>query len=173
MITIATEHKAVLECCQYLAREGIELTVLPVQSDGLVDLDQLKAAIRADTLMISIAHVNNEIGVIQNIEAIGAITRPRGIIFHVDAAQSAGKTPIDVKTMQVDLMSFSAHKLYGPKGAGALYVCSEPRIHLAPLLHGGGQERGLRSGTLATHQIAGMGKAFELARVNLASEIER
>ncbi len=173
IVTCKTEHKAVLDTCRHLEREGFEVTYLAPEPNGLIDLDKLQAALRDDTVVVSIMHVNNEIGVIQDIQAIGEITRARGIIFHVDAAQSAGKVPIDLQTMKVDLMSFSAHKVYGPKGIGALYVRRKPRVRLEAQMHGGGHERGLRSGTLATHQIVGMGEAFRIAREEMAAENER
>lgn len=173
IITMKTEHKAVLDTCRQLEREGFEVTYLEPESDGLVSLEKLKNAIREDTTVISIMHVNNEIGVIQDIAAIGEITRERKIIFHVDAAQSAGKVPIDMEELKVDLMSFSAHKIYGPKGIGALYVRRKPRIRLEAQMHGGGHERGMRSGTLPTHQIVGMGEAFRLAKEEMATENER
>jgi len=173
IITVKTEHKAVLDVCQHLESRGFEVTYLSPENDGLVDLDQLRAVIRNDTVLVSVMHVNNELGVIQDVAAIGKITRERGIVFHVDAAQSAGKVPIDLKTMPVDLMSFAAHKVYGPKGIGALYVRHNPRVHLEPQIHGGGQEQGLRSGTLATHQIVGMGEAFAIAATKMAAEIPR
>ncbi len=173
IITSKTEHKAVLDSCRQLEREGFEVTYLTPESNGLIDLDKLKAAFRDDTILVSIMHVNNEIGVIQDIKAIGELTREHKIIFHVDAAQSAGKTPIDMADMKVDLMSFSAHKIYGPKGIGALYVRRKPRIRLEAQMHGGGHERGMRSGTLATHQIVGMGEAFRLAKEEMAADNER
>ncbi len=173
IITCKTEHKAVLDTCRQLEREGFEVTYLDPESNGLIDLSRLEAAIRPDTILVSIMHVNNEIGVIQDLAAIGKITRERGIVFHSDAAQSAGKTPIDVNAMNVDLMSLSAHKAYGPKGIGALYVRRKPRIRLEAQMHGGGHERGMRSGTLATHQIVGMGEAFRIAREEMGAEIER
>jgi len=173
IITCKTEHKAVLDTCRQLEREGYEVTYLDPEPNGLVDLEKLKAAMRDETLLVSIMHVNNEIGVIQDIEAIGELTRERGILFHVDAAQSAGKVPIDLSKLKVDLMSFSAHKIYGPKGVGALYVRRKPRVRLEAQMHGGGHERGMRSGTLATHQIVGMGEAFRIAREEMASENER
>lgn len=173
IVTCKTEHKAVLDTCRQLEREGFEVTYLDPETNGLVDLGKLEAALREDTILVSIMHVNNEIGVIQDIEAIGEITRPRKIVFHVDAAQSAGKVPIDLEKMKVDLMSFSAHKIYGPKGMGALYVRRKPRVRLEAQIHGGGHERGLRSGTLATHQIVGMGEAFRIAKEEMASESER
>lgn len=173
IITCKTEHKAVLDTCRQLEREGFEVTYLDPEANGLVDLPTLEAAMRDDTILVSLMHVNNEIGVIQDIAAIGELTRSKGIIFHVDAAQSAGKVPIDTKTMKVDLMSFSAHKVYGPKGMGALYVRRKPRIRLEAQMHGGGHERGMRSGTLAVHQIVGMGEAFHIAKEEMASENER
>ena len=163
VVTVKTEHKAVLDSCRQLEREGYEVTYLDPQSDGMLDLDKFRAALREDTILVSVMHVNNEIGVIQDLNTIGAITRERGIVFHVDAAQSAGKTPIDVEAMNADLLALSAHKIYGPKGIGALYVRRRPRVRLEPLAHGGGHERGLRSGTLPTHQIVGMGEAFRIA----------
>ncbi len=173
LVTVKTEHKAVLDTCRQLEREGFDVTYLDVEANGLLDLDKLKAALRDDTLLVSVMHVNNEIGVIQDIAAIGDITRERKILFHVDAAQSAGKVPIDLDALNVDLMSFSAHKIYGPKGIGALYVQRKPRIRLEAQMHGGGHERGLRSGTLATHQIVGMGEAFRLAKAEMASDNAR
>ena len=163
VITVKTEHKAVLDACRQLEREGFDVTYLEPMGNGLLDIQELKSEIREDTILISVMHVNNEIGVIQDIESIGNICREKGIIFHVDAAQSAGKIPIDLQKLNVDLMSFSAHKIYGPKGIGALYVCRKPRVRLEAQIHGGGHERGLRSGTLPTHQIVGMGEAFRLA----------
>lgn len=173
IITSKTEHKAVLDSCRQLEREGFDITYLEPESTGLIDLDKLKAAMRDDTILVSIMHVNNEIGVIQDIEAIGELTRERKILFHVDAAQSAGKVPIDLSQLKVDLMSFSGHKIYGPKGIGALYVRRKPRVRLEAQMHGGGHERGMRSGTLATHQIVGMGEAFRLAKEEMATENER
>ncbi|MFX1762353.1 IscS subfamily cysteine desulfurase [Paraburkholderia sp. A1RI-2L] len=173
IITVKTEHKAVLDTCRELEREGYEVTYLNVKEDGLIDLDDFKAAIRPDTILVSVMHVNNEIGVIQDIETIGEICREKGIIFHVDAAQSTGKAPIDLQKLKVDLMSFSAHKTYGPKGIGALYVRRKPRVRIEAQMHGGGHERGMRSGTLATHQIVGMGEAFRIAREEMATENER
>ncbi len=173
IITMKTEHKAVLDTCRQLEREGYEVTYLDPQADGLLDLEAFKAAIRDDTTLASIMHVNNEIGVIQDIKAIGEICRENKIIFHVDAAQSAGKVPIDMDNLKVDLMSFSAHKIYGPKGMGALYVRRKPRIRIEAQMHGGGHERGMRSGTLATHQIVGMGEAFRLAKEDMAKDNER
>ncbi len=173
IVTCKTEHKAVLDTCRQLEREGYEVTYLDPKDNGLIDLDTLKAALRDDTILVSIMHVNNEIGVIQDIKAIGEITRERKILFHVDAAQSAGKVPIDMDDLKVDLMSFSAHKIYGPKGIGALYVSRKPRVRLEAQMHGGGHERGMRSGTLATHQIVGMGEAFRLAKEEMAADNER
>ena len=173
IITLKTEHKAVLDTCRQLEREGFEVSYLEPKEDGLVDLEKLTAAIREDTVLISIMHVNNEIGVIQDIQAIGEIARKHKVIFHVDAAQSPGKAPIDLQEMKVDLMSFSAHKIYGPKGIGALYVRRKPRVRIEAQMHGGGHERGMRSGTLATHQIVGMGEAFRIAKEEMAAENER
>ena len=173
IVTCKTEHKAVLDTCRQLEREGYEVTYLDPEENGLIDLDKLKAALRDDTILVSIMHVNNEIGVIQDIKAIGEITRERKIMFHVDAAQSAGKVPINMDDLKVDLMSFSAHKIYGPKGIGALYVSRKPRVRLEAQMHGGGHERGMRSGTLATHQIVGMGEAFRLAKEEMAADNER
>ncbi len=173
IVTYKTEHKAVLDTCRQLEREGFEVTYLDPETNGLIDLAKLEAALRPDTVLVSVMHVNNEIGVIQDIKAIGELTRARGIVFHVDAAQSPGKTPIDLRTMKVDLMSFSAHKVYGPKGIGALFVRRTPRIRLEAQTHGGGHERGLRSGTLPVHQIVGMGEAFRIAREEMEFENER
>ena len=173
IVTCKTEHKAVLDTCRQLEREGCEVTYLAPRPDGLLDLAEFEAALREDTVLASVMHVNNEIGVIQDIGALGALTRPRGVLLHVDAAQSAGKVPIDAAAMQVDLMTLSAHKIYGPKGIGALYVCRKPRVRLEAQMHGGGHERGLRSGTLATHQIVGMGEAFRIAGEELAEEAAR
>ncbi|CAN7277079.1 IscS subfamily cysteine desulfurase [Paraburkholderia sp. 22099] len=173
IVTVKTEHKAVLDTCRELEREGFEVTYLDVKDDGLIDLDVFKAALRPDTILVSVMSVNNEIGVIQDIEAIGEICREKGIIFHVDAAQATGKIDIDLQKLKVDLMSFSAHKTYGPKGIGALYVRRKPRIRIEAQMHGGGHERGMRSGTLATHQIVGMGEAFRIAREEMATENER
>lgn len=170
IITCKTEHKAVLDTCRQLEVEGFEVTYLSPDDDGILSLDAIKAAVRDDTILISIMHVNNELGVIQDIESIGEFTRDRGILFHVDAAQSAGKVEIDVKKAKVDLLSLSAHKVYGPKGVGALYVSRKPRVRLEAIIHGGGHERGMRSGTLATHQIVGMGVACMLAKEGLAKE---
>lgn len=173
LITCKTEHKAVLDTCRQLEREGFEVTYLDPEENGLVDLAKLEAAMREDTILVSIMHVNNEIGVIQDIAAIGELCRSKKILLHVDAAQSAGKVPVDVEAMKVDLLSLSAHKVYGPKGMGALYVRRKPRVRLEAQMHGGGHERGMRSGTLATHQIVGMGEAFRIAREEMASENER
>lgn len=173
IITSKTEHKAVLDTCRHLERFGYEVTYLEPEANGLIDLAKLEAAMRPDTILVSIMHVNNEIGVIQDIAAIGELTRARGILFHVDAAQSAGKVPIDLNQLKVDLMSFSAHKCYGPKGIGALYVRRKPRVRLEAQMHGGGHERGMRSGTLPTHQIVAMGEAFRIAREEMAQENER
>jgi cysteine desulfurase len=173
VITVKTEHKAVLDPCRELEREGYEVTYLDVMENGLVDLEALKAATRPDTILISIMFVNNEIGVIQDIEAIGEMCREKGIIFHVDAAQATGKVAIDLQHLKVDLMSFCAHKTYGPKGIGALYIRRKPRIRIESQMHGGGHERGFRSGTLATHQIIGMGESFRLAKLEMATENER
>jgi cysteine desulfurase len=173
IITVKTEHKAVLDTCRELEREGFDVTYLDVKDDGLIDLEVFKAALRPDTILVSVMSVNNEIGVIQDIEAIGEICREKGIVFHVDAAQATGKVEIDLSRLKVDLMSFSAHKTYGPKGIGALYVRRKPRVRIEAQMHGGGHERGMRSGTLATHQIVGMGEAFRLAREEMATENER
>lgn len=173
IVTCKTEHKAVLDSCRQLEREGYEVTYLDPEDSGLIDIEKFKAALRDDTVLVSIMHVNNEIGVIQDIKAMGEITRERKIMFHVDAAQSAGKVPIDMDDLKVDLMSFSAHKIYGPKGIGALYVRRKPRVRIEAQMHGGGHERGMRSGTLATHQIVGMGEAFRLAKEEMAADNER
>jgi cysteine desulfurase len=173
IVTVTTEHKAVLDTVKELERQGFEATYLVPQANGLVSPAQFAAALRPDTVLASVMMVNNEIGVIQPIAELGEICREKGVIFHVDAAQATGKMPIDLTTLKVDLMSFSAHKTYGPKGVGALYVRRKPRIRLEAQMHGGGHERGLRSGTLATHQIVGMGEAFRLARLEMATENER
>ncbi len=173
IITCKTEHKAVLDPCRQLEREGFEVTYLTPETNGLIDIEKFKAAIREDTILVSIMHVNNEIGVIQDIKAIGDITRERKIVFHVDAAQSPGKTAIDMDQLNVDLMSLASHKVYGPKGIGALYVRRKPRVRLEAQMHGGGHERGMRSGTLPTHQIVGMGEAFRIAKEEMATENER
>ena len=173
IVTLKTEHKAVLDTCRQLEREGFEVTYLDPQADGLLDFDAFEAALRDDTTVVSIMHVNNETGVIQDIPRIGRMCRERKIVFHVDAAQSPGKVPIDVDEMNVDLMSLCAHKVYGPKGVGALYVRRKPRVRIAAQIHGGGHERGMRSGTLATHQVVGMGEAFRIAREEMAEENAR
>jgi cysteine desulfurase len=173
LVTVKTEHKATLDSMRELERRGFEVTYLEVGADGLVDLQQLEAAIRKDTILVSVMYVNNEIGVIQDIPAIGELCRAKGVLFHVDAAQATGKCAIDLQALKVDLMSFSAHKTYGPKGIGALYVRRKPRVRLEAQMHGGGHERGFRSGTLATHQIVGMGEAYRLARLEMAAENER
>lgn len=173
LVTMSTEHKAVLNSFHQLEKEGFQVTYLNPESDGLLDLEKLESALRLDTILVSVMHVNNEIGVIQDIASIGELLRNRGIIFHVDAAQSAGKLPIDLSQLSVDLMSFSAHKNYGPKGVGALYVRHKPRIRLQPLSYGGGHEGGLRSGTLPTHQIVGMGEAFAIAEADRIPEQTR
>lgn len=173
IITVKTEHKAVLDTCRQLEREGFEMTYLDPEPNGLLDLEKFQAALRPDTTVVSVMHVNNEIGVIQDIKAIGEICRAQKIVFHVDAAQSAGKVEIDMETMPVDLMSFSAHKVYGPKGIGALYVRRKPRVRIEAQMHGGGHERGMRSGTLPTHQIVGMGEAFRIAKLEMVAENER
>ena len=173
LITVKTEHKATLDTMRELERDGFEVTYLDVKPDGLIDLDVLKAALRPDTILVSVMYVNNEIGVVQDIPAIGEICRGRGIIFHVDSAQASGKLPVDLAALKVDLMSFSAHKTYGPKGVGALFVRRKPRVRIEAQMHGGGHERGMRSGTLPTHQIVGMGEAFRLARLEMATDSER
>ncbi|MDO8990269.1 MAG: IscS subfamily cysteine desulfurase [Sideroxyarcus sp.] len=173
IITVQTEHKAILDTVRELERQGFSATYLEPEPSGLLDLDKLKAALRPDTTIVSVMLVNNEIGVIQDIAAIGEICRAKGILFHVDAAQATGKVAIDLQKLKVDLMSFSAHKTYGPKGIGALYVRRKPRVRLEAQMHGGGHERGFRSGTLATHQIVGMGEAFRIAKEEMASENER
>ena len=173
LITVKTEHKAVLDTMRELERQGFEVTYLDVQEDGMVNLEKFKAALRPDTILVSIMFVNNEIGVIQDIPAIGAICRERGIVFHVDAAQATGKVQIDLRQLPVDLMSLASHKTYGPKGIGALYVRRKPRVRLEAQMHGGGHERGMRSGTLPTHQIVGMGEAYRIAREEMGTEIER
>jgi len=173
LITLKTEHKAVLDTMRELERQGFEVTYLDVREDGLIDLDAFKSALRPDTILVSVMFVNNEIGVIQPVDQISEICREKGIIFHVDAAQATGKVEVDLSKLKVDLMSFSAHKTYGPKGIGALYVRRKPRVRLEAQMHGGGHERGMRSGTLATHQIVGMGEAFRIAKEEMASENER
>jgi cysteine desulfurase len=173
LVTVRTEHKATLDTMRELEREGFEVTYLEVKDDGLVDFESFRAALRPDTTVVSVMFVNNEIGVIQDIPAMGALCRERGIIFHVDAAQATGKVAVDLGTLKVDLMSFSAHKTYGPKGVGALFVRRKPRVRIEAQMHGGGHERGMRSGTLPTHQIVGMGEAFRIARLEMATENER
>ena len=173
IVTVKTEHKAVLDTCRELERQGFEVTYLEVLENGLLDLEVFKAALRPDTILVSVMFVNNEIGVIQPIAEIGEICREKGIVFHVDSAQATGKVEIDLSSLKVDLMSFSAHKTYGPKGIGALYIRRKPRIRLEAQMHGGGHERGFRSGTLATHQIVGMGEAFRIARLEMENENKR
>lgn len=173
IITVNTEHKAVLDTCAALVEKGADVTVLPVDSEGLISVQQVAEAIRDDTVLVSVMHGNNEIGVLQDIEGIGALCREKGVLFHVDAAQTAGKLPIDVNALNVDLLSLSAHKFYGPKGVGALYVRRRPKAHIRAQIHGGGHERGMRSGTLPTHQIVGMGEALALATAELAEESQR
>jgi cysteine desulfurase len=173
LVTVKTEHKATLDTMRELEREGFAVTYLDVRPDGLVDADAFNAALRPDTIVASVMAVNNEIGVIQDFAAMGSTCRQRGVIFHVDAAQATGKIPLDLATLKVDLMSFSAHKTYGPKGVGALFVRRKPRVRIEAQMHGGGHERGMRSGTLATHQLVGMGEAFRLARLEMATENER
>ncbi len=170
IITSKTEHKVVLDTCRQLERKGFEVTYLSPQRNGIIDLNKLEAAMQKDTILVSIMHVNNEIGVVQNIAAIGKICRSRGIVFHVDATQSVGKLPINLSKIKVDLMSFSGHKIYGPKGIGALYVRRKPRIYIEAQMHGGGHELGMRSGTLPVHQIVGMGEAYRIAREEMAME---
>lgn len=171
LITVKTEHKAVLDTMRELERQGFEVTYLDVQEDGMLDLEAFKAALRPDTILASVMYVNNEIGVIQDIPTLGTICRERGIIFHVDAAQATGKIDIDTKTLPIDLMSLASHKTYGPKGIGALYVRRKPRVRLEAQMHGGGHERGMRSGTLPTHQIVGMGEAFRIAKAQMAEDL--
>jgi len=173
LITVKTEHKAVLDTCRELERQGFEVSYLDVQADGLLDLDVFKAAIRPDTILVSVMFVNNEIGVIQDMAAIGAICREKGIIFHSDAAQATGRVDIDLASLPIDLMSLTSHKTYGPKGIGALYVRRKPRVRLEAQMHGGGHERGMRSGTLPTHQIAGMGEAYRIAKAEMHEENKR
>ncbi len=173
LITVKTEHKAVLDSMRHLETEGYEVTYMDVKEDGLLDLEALEAAIRPDTILVSVMAVNNEIGVIQDIAAIGEMCRRHGVVFHCDATQAPGKMVLDMQTMKIDLMSLSSHKVYGPKGIGALYVRRKPRIRIEPQIHGGGHERGMRSGTLAAHQIVGMGEAYRLARLEQAEEIKR
>ncbi|MGD9550071.1 MAG: IscS subfamily cysteine desulfurase [Burkholderiaceae bacterium] len=173
LVTVATEHKAVLDSMRELERAGYEVTVLPVQANGLLDPERFAAALRPDTVLASVMFVNNETGVLQDVATLGSMCRAKGVLFHVDAAQAAGKVAIDLEQLPIDLMSLSAHKIYGPKGIGALYVRRKPRVRIEALMHGGGHERGLRSGTLATHQIVGMGEAFWLARENMAADNAR
>jgi cysteine desulfurase len=173
LITVKTEHKAVLDTMRELERQGFEVTYLDVQENGLLDLERFKAALRSDTIVVSVMFVNNEIGVIQDVAAIGTMCRERGIIFHVDAAQATGKVAIDLAQLPIDLMSLASHKTYGPKGIGALYVRRKPRVRIEAQMHGGGHERGLRSGTLPTHQIVGMGAAFAIAKAEMGTETER
>src|SRR5690606_26400889 len=173
IVTVKTEHKAVLDPCRELERQGFEVTYLDVQEDGILDYDAFQGALRPDTVLASVMLVNNEIGVVQDIAAMGRLCRDKGIVFHVDAAQATGKIQIDLQALDVDLMSFSAHKTYGPKGVGALFIRRKPRVRLDAQIHGGGHERGFRSGTLATHQIVGMGEAFRLARLEMADENQR
>jgi cysteine desulfurase len=173
LVTVKTEHKATLDTMRELEREGYEVTYLDVAPDGLLDLARFEAALRPDTTVVSVMFVNNEIGVVQDVAAIGDICRKRGIVFHVDSAQATGKVPIDLARLKVDLMSFSAHKTYGPKGVGALFVRRKPRVRIEAQMHGGGHERGMRSGTLPTHQIVGMGEAFRLARLEMDADNER
>ena len=173
IVTMKTEHKAVLDTVRELERQGFEATYLDPQQNGLLDLDKFKAALRPDTVLVSVMMVNNEIGVIQPIAEIGEICRTKGIIFHCDAVQAAGKIPIDLQKLKADLLTVTGHKVYGPKGIGALYVRRKPRVRIEPQIHGGGHERGLRSGTLPTHQIVGMGEAFRIAKLEMAAESER
>jgi len=173
LVTVKTEHKATLDTMRELERDGFEVTYLDVKPDGLLDLEKFQATLRPDTILVSVMYVNNEIGVVQDISAIGEICRGRGIIFHVDSAQATGKLPVDLAALKVDLMSFSAHKTYGPKGVGALFVRRKPRVRIEAQMHGGGHERGMRSGTLPTHQIVGMGEAFRLARLEMVKDNER
>ena len=173
VVTVKTEHKAVLDTCRELERHGFELTYLDVREDGLVDLDALQQALRADTILVSVMLANNETGVIQPVTEIGALCRARGIVFHCDAVQAAGKIPVDVNALNVDLLTVTAHKVYGPKGIGALYVRRKPRVRIEAQMHGGGHERGMRSGTLPTHQIVGMGEAFRLAKEEMEEESRR
>lgn len=173
IITVSTEHKAVLDTCAELERRGFEVTYLPVQSNGLLDIEQVREAFRDDTILLSVMHVNNEIGVIQDIATLGALCKERDVFFHVDGAQSVGKIPVDVNALNIDLLSISGHKMYGPKGIGALYVRRTPRVRIQSQIHGGGHERGMRSGTLATHQIVGFGEAARIAKEKGQSEMER
>ncbi|EML1598674.1 IscS subfamily cysteine desulfurase [Burkholderia cenocepacia] len=173
LVTVKTEHKAVLDTCRELERQGFDVTYLDVRQDGLLDLDGLQQALRADTILVSVMLANNETGVIQPVAEIGALCRARGIVFHCDAVQAAGKIPVDVNALNVDLLTVTAHKVYGPKGIGALYVRRKPRVRIEAQMHGGGHERGMRSGTLPTHQIVGMGEAFRLAKEEMAEESRR
>lgn len=173
IITTQIEHKAVLDTCHYLSREGFSVTYLQVEPNGLLDIQRLKEAIREDTILVSIGHVNNEIGVVQDIQSIGTYLRSQGILFHVDAAQSIGRVSLHVENMKIDLLSLSAHKAYGPCGVGVLYIRQHPKIHLKPMMHGGGQEQGYRSGTLATHQIVGMAEAFQIAEMEREQDEDR
>lgn len=173
LVTAKTEHSAVLDCCQELEKQGFQVTYLDCNKNGIIDREKIMAALRPDTILVSLMQINNETGIIQDIASIGKITRERGILFHVDAAQSAGKIPIDVNEMNVDLMSLCAHKIYGPKGVGALYVRKKPRVRVAPQIHGGGHESGMRAGTLAPHQIVGMGEAFRLAKQEMQHDQQR
>ena len=173
LVTVKTEHKATLDTMRELEREGFDVAYLDVLPNGLIDVEAFKAALRPDTILVSVMYVNNEIGVIQDIPALAEVCRSRGIVFHVDAAQATGKIPVDLGALKVDLMSFSAHKTYGPKGIGALFVRRKPRVRIEAQMHGGGHERGMRSGTLPTHQIVGMGEAFRLARLEMAKDNER
>jgi len=173
IVTVKTEHKAVLDTCRELERQGFEVTYLDVQEDGMLDLDRFKDALRPDTILVSVMLVNNEIGVIQDVETIGKMCRERGIVFHVDAAQATGKVAIDMQNSTIDLLSLASHKTYGPKGIGALYVRRKPRVRLEAQMHGGGHERGMRSGTLPTHQIIGMGEAFAIAQAEMPEELVR
>ncbi|CAD9220470.1 cysteine desulfurase [Burkholderia cenocepacia] len=173
LVTVKTEHKAVLDTCRELERQGFDVTYLDVREDGLLDLDALQQALRADTILVSVMLANNETGVIQPVAEIGALCRARGIVFHCDAVQAAGKIPVDVNALNVDLLTVTAHKVYGPKGIGALYVRRKPRVRIEAQMHGGGHERGMRSGTLPTHQIVGMGEAFRLAKEEMAEESRR
>ncbi|MBN3730693.1 IscS subfamily cysteine desulfurase [Burkholderia sp. Tr-20390] len=173
LVTVKTEHKAVLDTCRELERQGFDVTYLDVREDGLLDLDAVQQALRADTILVSVMLANNETGVIQPVAEIGALCRARGIVFHCDAVQAAGKIPVDVNALNVDLLTVTAHKVYGPKGIGALYVRRKPRVRIEAQMHGGGHERGMRSGTLPTHQIVGMGEAFRLAKEEMAEESRR
>ncbi|MBY4711847.1 IscS subfamily cysteine desulfurase [Burkholderia cepacia] len=173
LVTVKTEHKAVLDTCRELERQGFDVTYLDVREDGLLDLDTVRQALRADTILVSVMLANNETGVIQPVAEIGALCRARGIVFHCDAVQAAGKIPVDVNALNVDLLTVTAHKVYGPKGIGALYVRRKPRVRIEAQMHGGGHERGMRSGTLPTHQIVGMGEAFRLAKEEMAEESRR